>query len=161
MVDVVNEKLKLLEGNDPSLHVLDLQSYSLDNIAVRRISDALKTNTHLEVLFINNTDMDDEKLEILAEGLVQNQALMWLNVSGTDITDIGLVHFADTILATNSRLAHVDFQCQRVTETGVGCIVASLDANTRLQGFLPTFGNTKLLAKLSANRLAAEQGVAS
>lgn len=68
----INEKLKLIQGNNPRLTELSLRWEKIDYTALHLLVAALETNKHLSSIDLDNTRIDDEGAKFIAEILKVN-----------------------------------------------------------------------------------------
>ncbi|XP_026322386.1 tropomodulin-1 isoform X2 [Hyposmocoma kahamanoa] len=98
-----DDTVKRVEQNDQKL--TDLNWNNIKNISdekFERLFEALKTNTHLEVLSLVNVGLNDRTAQLLADALQANSALRVVNVETNFISPQGVVLLVKSLLTTNS-----------------------------------------------------------
>ncbi|XP_045447004.1 tropomodulin-1 [Melitaea cinxia] len=92
-----------VKDNDQSF--LDLNWNNIKNISdekFEKLFEALKTNTHLEVLSLVNVGLNDRTAQLLADALQANSTLRVVNVETNFISPAGVVELVRALLATTS-----------------------------------------------------------
>ncbi|XP_028399474.1 tropomodulin-3-like [Dendronephthya gigantea] len=86
------DALEKLKSNDANLTNLNVNNHKDINElnAIETIIDCLQNNTHLKVLCMANTHMQDRHAKDLAEALRKNSTLESLNVESNYITGVGI-----------------------------------------------------------------------
>ncbi|XP_050343694.1 tropomodulin-1 isoform X2 [Nymphalis io] len=82
---------------------LDLNWNNIKNISdekFEKLFEALKTNTHLEVVSLVNVGLNDRTAALLADALQANSALRVVNVETNFISPAGVVQLVRALLAT-------------------------------------------------------------
>ncbi|VVC97399.1 unnamed protein product [Leptidea sinapis] len=98
-----DETIKRVHENDQNL--TDLNWNNIKNISdekFEKLFEALKTNTHLEVLSLVNVGLNDRTAQILADALQENSTLRVVNVETNFISPPGVVQLVKALLTTTS-----------------------------------------------------------
>ena len=133
---------KIQEGEDGLYHVsqavktnTSLVKLGLDNCGITAegvevLSDAVSVNKHLAVLAINGNEFGDRGLASLCETLKATYHLKTLSIRNCGITKKGIT---DTLLApVNESLKELDIGSNTISDTGVACIAKALEQNSTL-----------------------------
>ncbi|KAL0882157.1 hypothetical protein ABMA27_000708 [Loxostege sticticalis] len=98
-----DDTVKRVQENDQKL--TDLNWNNIKNISdekFEKLFEALKTNTHLEVLSLVNVGLNDRTAQLLADALQVNSTLRVVNVETNFISPAGVVSLVRALLATTS-----------------------------------------------------------
>jgi tropomodulin len=133
----VEESLKLLKSNDPSLKTLNLNNIINMSIEqLKNVCSAVESNTQLKALFMANTRLTDPVAKVLAESVTRNKALTSLNVESNFITQVGvgaiMQAMKENTSITELRIANQSCQMGQKLENEIANI---LEANSTLLKF--------------------------
>ncbi|KAM3961015.1 LOW QUALITY PROTEIN: tropomodulin [Aphomia sociella] len=98
-----DDTVKRVQENDQKL--TDLNWNNIKNISdekFEKLFEALKTNTHLEVVSLVNVGLNDRTAQLLADALQVNTGLRVVNVETNFISPPGVVQLVRALLATTS-----------------------------------------------------------
>lgn len=150
------DKLNALRNNDPTL--ISVSCYK-DHLGVKGallLADALKHNTILKRLHVDNNELGDEGIHALADALTKNTTLLELNVSSNHLTDVGAHYLANALtknttltrlnvsfndfsnqafadaLRCNTTLTHLDISNNDISSDGALALADALKHNTTL-----------------------------
>ncbi|CAH2241856.1 jg16245 [Pararge aegeria aegeria] len=97
------QTINRVKDNDQTF--LDLNWNNIKNISdekIEKLFEALKTNTHLEVLSLVNVGLNDRTAQLLADALEANSSLRVVNVETNFISPAGVVQLVKALLTTNT-----------------------------------------------------------
>ncbi|KAF9961236.1 hypothetical protein BGZ72_004377 [Mortierella alpina] len=120
------------------------------------LAEALKTNSTLATLDLNNTSTLDEGAVLIAEALKLNASLTALNLRGNSIGRIGAKALAEA-LKINSNLANLSLQGNSIGDHGAKALAEALKINSSLttldlqKNSIGDHGATELAAALKTN----------
>jgi Ran GTPase-activating protein (RanGAP) involved in mRNA processing and transport len=114
-----------------SLTCLNIQNRNINNKSIELLSDVLKENNTLELLDIYKNNIGPQGVKILCEGLAQNTTLKTLYLTSNNIKDEGVKYIYD-LLKFNKTLCSLSMGYNSVTEIGVVTILELLKTNETL-----------------------------
>lgn len=85
--DILDEPIRRLTSNDPTLTELDLSRHNLSAADGARLADALAINSTLITLDLRFNDLKNEGAARLAKSVLLNSTLTELSLASNDITD--------------------------------------------------------------------------
>lgn len=114
----IREYIKDLKDNSKSLVELKLGFETISEKDFIDLTNALKTNTTLQKLYLNDLDLTDRHIKYLTSILESNKTLQLLDVSNNHLSDRDVELLANS-LASNFTLASINVQGNdRVTNFG-------------------------------------------
>jgi hypothetical protein len=116
-------------ADEPEMH---LYGNGITEAGATQLADALRTNTTLKHLGLNNNKIGDAGATQLADALRANTTLQHLYLCDNAVTEAGATQLADA-LRTNSSLQTLLFVDNNVGEAGARQLADALRANTTLQ----------------------------
>ncbi|MDP2438641.1 MAG: protein kinase [archaeon] len=128
---LLDEPLRKLFFNDPSLINLDLRFKKLNEWDASRLADALRGNSTLTALNLNGNDLSDVGTARLAAALKTNTALARLDLQENSINLEGATRLAEA-LRVNSSLTALDLRANSVKNEGAAVLAEALQANATL-----------------------------
>ena len=119
-----------------TLLILDLSNIRLGSFVrlheVEPIAEALKINTTLTTLLLNNNRINSSETIAIAKALERNSTLTTLNFSYNDVGYHGAKAIAETV-KINTTLTLLDLRCCNIEYHGARAIIEALETNTRIQ----------------------------
>ena len=108
--------IEQLENNESGLTEFDLtNSYifapNTINQTMKRISEALKTNTHVTKLILANNGLDDTHAAMIGDALSQNKSIQYLDLQKNKIGSAGAESIANG-LKQNTTLKEINILSQ-------------------------------------------------
>ena len=107
-----NGLLKRIEDNDPSLkELIILPSKQFGSIEVKRLANAIQSNTHLISIRASGHALDHESLSILGMAISNsNSNIQHIALGDKHMGDQGIIAFCQPLKDTHGgSLIHVDF----------------------------------------------------
>ena len=119
-----------------TLLILDLSNIRLGSFVrlheVEPIAEALKINTTLTTLLLNNNRINSSETIAIAKALERNSTLTTLNFSYNDVGYHGAKAIAETV-KINKTLTLLDLRGCNIGADGAKTIAEALETNTRIQ----------------------------
>ena len=119
-----------------TLLILDLSNIRLGSFVrlheVEPIAEALKINTTLTTLLLNNNRINSSETIAIAKALERNSTLTTLNFSYNDVGYHGAKAIAEAV-KINTTLTLLDLRCCNISQDGANAITEALETNTRIQ----------------------------
>ena len=119
-----------------TLLILDLSNIRLGSFVrlheVEPIAEALKINTTLTTLLLNNNRINSSETIAIAKALERNSTLTTLNFSYNDVGYHGAKAIAEAV-KINTTLTLLDLRCCNIDVSSRETIAKSLETNTRIQ----------------------------
>ena len=110
---------------------LDIHNTSLDSKCVSILSEILKTNKTIKILWLCSCSLTGG-IKQVSDSLFNNKTLEQLELSNvTDITDEDITHLS-TMLSSNTTLKELDLYNCNITDNGVRYICEGLTKNQTL-----------------------------
>lgn len=102
---VAENTLQRCARNDKGLHALDISNTVFAPRFYAQLGDAVRHNTALQELYLDNCCIDDEVLRVLARGIEQSpaRAMRALSLEDNQIRCVGAGHLARILCASGSR----------------------------------------------------------
>ena len=120
MDDDVVELAKALKGNT-TLTELSLNNNNIDDDGASALADALKGNNTLEYLDLSENNIGDDGASALADALQINNTLEYLDLTENNIGDDGANDLADALKGNNT-LIWLDLNNNNIVDTGVSAL---------------------------------------
>lgn len=121
--------LNKLRENSPTIKKLYLFSESLTCEDIRLLADAIKNNTYLTELGLNNNKFKDDGLRALSDALPFS-VITFLDLSANSFTNKGLIYFFQKLNTTSIR--NLNLQFNKIDSIGIEALAKALTNNTRL-----------------------------
>ncbi|MFH1462053.1 MAG: BTB/POZ domain-containing protein [bacterium] len=127
----LNEAIKRLESNDPTLTSLNLSRNGIRAEGAQAIADALKENNTLTSLNLEHNEIGADGVQALADALKENRTLTSLNLSRNGIRAEGAQAIADA-LKVNNTLTSLNLEHNRIGAAGARALADALKENSAL-----------------------------
>ncbi|KAF8925261.1 hypothetical protein BGZ47_003403, partial [Haplosporangium gracile] len=114
-----------------TLTTLDLQDSKIGSYEAQALSEALKTNSTLTTLNLQGNSIGHTGAQALSEALKTNSTLTNLNLSNNSIGDTGAQALSEA-LKTNSTLTTVNLQGNSIGDNGAQALAETLKTNLTL-----------------------------
>lgn len=124
----VQQKIKRIEEDDPTLTAAEFSRTNLQPGEVELLAEALQKNTNLERLFLGATGLGVSGLEVLAPAIAKHRALVEVHLGGNNIEDEGVIHLLPQ-LSDHPTLKKLALNSNGITDVGVGAITRFLEIN--------------------------------
>jgi Ran GTPase-activating protein (RanGAP) involved in mRNA processing and transport len=128
----INLKLVWDEIHEVSHDLNVLYSNPIFDEAAKLISDAIRTNTSLTVINLNNNKISAEGANYLSDALKKNTTLNEIKLDTNYISNKGSKYISDT-LKTNTNFTFISLNHNKITDDGVKFISCALKTNTTLK----------------------------
>jgi len=89
-----DELFQAIKDNDENITTLELFGHDIGGKGAEELADALKVNSTLRWLYLNNNNIGDKGAEALADALKVNTTLRWLYLWENNIGDKGAEELA-------------------------------------------------------------------
>eukprot|EP01096_Ripella_sp_DP13-Kostka_P013510 TRINITY_DN587_c0_g1_i3.p1 TRINITY_DN587_c0_g1~~TRINITY_DN587_c0_g1_i3.p1 ORF type:complete len:1377 (+),score=731.02 TRINITY_DN587_c0_g1_i3:157-4287(+) len=109
----VKATLERVKANDPELDDLQLSSCRLNKKRVKKLREALKTNTNVKKIDFNKMGLDDaeDSIRVLTKSLAYNNNITWLDLRSNQI-GLRTCKAVQDLLKVNLNVTRVDIQEQ-------------------------------------------------
>jgi len=136
------ETLKRVKENDPSLTVVDMSNSAAMQCKVSeyttQLTDALKSNTQVKEVRLENCGIGDRECETLAEVLKANSVITFIDLQKNCVNNDGATALARG-LAANTSVVEVNLMSQQKSRWGDNC----------LEEFIAMFASNITLLKIT------------
>lgn len=125
------ELLALIEENSTDVDSLDFSQNGLDDADIKRLSQALKSNTALTSLKLENNLIGNEGAQALAEMLKVNSTIVSINLMENDVGHDGVWYLSEA-LKVNNTLKSLDLSWNKIYYRGAEFLATMLRSNNTL-----------------------------
>ncbi|KAF9342197.1 hypothetical protein BGX26_008085, partial [Mortierella sp. AD094] len=116
---------------DTTLTTLNLQNNSIESNGVQALSEALKTNSTLTTLNLERNSIGDSGAQVLSEALKTNSTLTTLNLGGNSIWFKGFFALSEA-LKSNPTLTSLELRGNKIGDKAAQALSEARKANSTL-----------------------------
>jgi hypothetical protein len=118
--------------DDPSLTMLNLNNACIGNQGAKDLGDALHSNTHLVVLFLDDNNVEGSGCQALAAGMARHPALKFVFLSYNSVGNTGAAAIS-LALKENRQIQVLNLMHNKITSQGSVALAEGLRYNASLQ----------------------------